>query len=109
MKDTSKQWEIKTEKINVHWSQAIWMGNEIIAQTNATYARLIAKAPEMEIEIDRLKTINADLLDICKALASSAVWDGKTREFGSQNEYSVNRAVIDAAQRAIAKATEGRE
>lgn len=48
-----------------------------------------------------------ELLEACKALVSNAVWDGKTREHGSANEYTVHRAVIEAAQRAIAKA-EGR-
>ncbi len=57
-------------------------------------ARLIAACPE--------------LLETCKALISNAVWDGKTREHGSANEYTIHRAVIEATQRAIAKA-EGRE
>ena len=59
-------------------------------------------------EIERLQKINAELLEVCKALISNAVWDGKTREHGAANEYTVHRAVIEATQRAIMKA-EGRK
>lgn len=64
------------------------------AINNNANARLIASAP--------------NLLEACKGLISNAVWDGKTREHGSANEYTVHRAVIEATQRAIMKA-EGRD
>lgn len=51
--------------------------------------------------------LQQELLCVCKALIANAVWDGKTREHGSANEYMVHRAVIEAAQRAIDK-VEGR-
>jgi len=58
-------------------------------------------------ESERLQNINAKLLEACKALISNAVWDGKVREHGSANKYTIHQAVIEATMRAIDRA-EGR-
>ncbi len=63
-------------------------------------AHLIAKAPDMEIEIDRLKSINADLLEACKEML---------RVFGNPN--STPDQEVDSmtkARQAIAKAEGGK-
>lgn len=56
-------------------------------------AKLIASAPEMDTEIDRLTAINKDLLEACKAI--HADWIKRTG------------AIHEQARAAITKATKG--
>jgi len=70
-------------------------------------ARLIARAPEMEIEIERLREVNKDLLE-CVKLAHVFLdslpegWLGKTvADIGALNDFYIkSRAAIEKAEKA---------
>ena len=87
--------------MNENWTEEMTMFFKVSGEEKRADMAAVEAAAD---EIERLQNINAKLLEACKALISNAVWDGKTREHGSANEYTVHRAVIEATIRAVEKA-----
>lgn len=95
--------------------KAMWECYQEVARTpkDDKLSKVFIRARDLHEAIIRENGDNkpshvTSLMRVCKALLVNAVWDGKTREHGSQNEYTVNKAVIDAARRIVKEIEEGR-
>ncbi len=101
LQHTFGPWKIKSYANPCEY-RMIWDadGNEIASAVLKTHARLIVAAPETAAERDRLKEINAELLEALEAMVNMTVATMNQRDFA----YSLSTAAFDSARTAIAKA-----
>ena len=94
--------------------KAMWECYQEVARTpkDDKRSRIFIRARDLHEAIIRENEDNkpshvASLMGVCKALIVNARWNGKIKEHGSQNEYTVNKAVIEAAQRIVREIERG--
>ena len=107
MKHTPKSWKVKRGErfgdYSIIGALPVLMAEHLRGESkiNRAYIRLITNAPDMELEIEALKTEKADLLEALKGIRAKVEWATKARVW-SETEVRFLTNILDKARAAIA-------